>query len=122
MLFSYFQVYTILIRLPPDSTGCDGSGVVDQPSIKMIENDGPLSLRSNAGNKSKPTNAFTNRIFSLEPEPQPESNFRHSSPTGRQSGQFNQHGPRLRRLSYKSGFGVESASLTNPRRENSSQC
>ncbi|KAK6631743.1 hypothetical protein RUM43_013807 [Polyplax serrata] len=43
------SVYTILIRLPPDSTGCDGSGVVDQPSIKMIENDGPLSLRSNAG-------------------------------------------------------------------------
>nr|CAD7452696.1 unnamed protein product [Timema tahoe] len=35
------QVYTILIRLPPDSTSCDGgSGTMDQPSIKMIAEDG----------------------------------------------------------------------------------
>lgn len=43
------SVYTILIRLPPDSATCDGSGVADQPSIKMIENDGPLPSRGNAG-------------------------------------------------------------------------
>nr|CAD7568224.1 unnamed protein product [Timema californicum] len=35
------SVYTILIRLPPDSTSCDGgSGTMDQPSIKMIAEDG----------------------------------------------------------------------------------
>jgi len=34
------QVYTILIRLPPDSASCDGTGVTDQPSIKMIADDG----------------------------------------------------------------------------------
>lgn len=38
-----------MIRLPPDSANCDGSGVADQPSIKMIENDGPLPSRGNAG-------------------------------------------------------------------------
>ncbi|XP_067013307.1 muscarinic acetylcholine receptor DM1 [Anabrus simplex] len=39
------SVYTILIRLPPDSASCDGSGVADQPSIKMIADDtAPSSL------------------------------------------------------------------------------
>ena len=38
-LLIMFQVYTILIRLPPDSASCDGSGGADQPSIKMIADD-----------------------------------------------------------------------------------
>ncbi|KAK7793282.1 hypothetical protein R5R35_006779 [Gryllus longicercus] len=37
------SVYTILIRLPPDSSSCDGNGSSDQPSIKMIADDAPSS-------------------------------------------------------------------------------
>ncbi|XP_021923374.1 muscarinic acetylcholine receptor DM1 [Zootermopsis nevadensis] len=43
------SVYTILIRLPPDSTSCDGSGVTDQPSIKMIADDGRVDSATSMG-------------------------------------------------------------------------
>uniref|UniRef100_A0A1S4MUW4 G-protein coupled receptors family 1 profile domain-containing protein n=2 Tax=Pediculus humanus subsp. corporis TaxID=121224 RepID=A0A1S4MUW4_PEDHC len=42
------SVYTILIRLPSDSAGCNGNGPADGPSIKMIENENPLPIKSNA--------------------------------------------------------------------------
>ncbi|PNF18549.1 Muscarinic acetylcholine receptor DM1 [Cryptotermes secundus] len=41
------SVYTILIRLPPDSASCDGSGAADQPSIKMIADDGVMGMDYN---------------------------------------------------------------------------